>query len=444
MNDIRVCLINPGWGRLDRYRRLFVPPPLNLAYIASSLENLAEVEIIDCYANELGIEECLELIRRDEPDVIGVIPNNYCDFVMGDVELWLRSFSEGLKSLGMETPIVTGGPFASVFPERALEYADFIVRGDQEIVFRNMIENFANERKLKSVKGLAMRRGRKTHVNKPFYVKNLDSVPFPSRDLLETNIYSHILIDKPMTTFLTARGCPYRCIYCSRGVYGPYRERSVENVLEELREIVDVQKIKNLVFYDDNFTINRKRTIQICELIVKEGIDMRWICATRVDLVDRDLLEKMRRAGCSVIAYGVESGDQKILNKMKKNLTINQTKKAFEVTKDVGIEILSYLIIGSPGETEGSIEKSFSLMKMLNPDYVQFNPIVAYPGSEIYGGGTGGLRGFTDDDLDRIRKKLYRKYYLRSGYILNQLKKIRSLGDIKRGLRAVSFIVFQK
>ena len=437
---IKVCLVNPGFGRLDGYKKLFLPPPLNLAYIASSLKGLADVEIMDCYAKEMGIEQCLKKICESKPDIIGIIPNNYCDFVMGDLEKWIRLFSAKMKSIGLDAATVAGGPFASTFPERALRYADFVIRGDQEIVFRNLIENLGDEKELKNTTGLCSRLNNKTHINKPYFTNNLDSISFPSRELLETKIYGHILIDKPMTTFLTTRGCPYNCVYCSRRVYGPYRERSVENVMEELREVVNMQKNKNIVFYDDNFTINRKRAARICDLIVKEGIDIKWICATRVDLVDKNLLEKMKRAGCSVIAYGVESGDQKVLDKIKKNIKIDKTKKAFELTRKAGIKILSYVIIGSPGETKESVEKTFRLIKRLEPDYVQFNPITIYPGSEIYGKGPKEICMFTQDELIKIQREVYKRYYLRGNYILDQFKKIRSFGDIKRGFHALRFI----
>jgi anaerobic magnesium-protoporphyrin IX monomethyl ester cyclase len=199
-----------------------------------------------------------------------------------------------------------------------------------------------------------------------------------------------------------------------------------------------VIKERNIVIYDDVFTMNRKRIMELCNEIIKEGMDLNWVCSTRVDRIDRELLKRMKRAGCSLIAYGVESGDQQVLDRIQKGISVEETENALNMTRSVGIKSVAYMLLGSPGETAESVERSFALIERAKPDYVQFNPIEIYPGSELYESRHESV--FSEGYLDRIQKKLYRRYYLRPGYMSRQARNIRSFHDLKAAISGFRFV----
>lgn len=427
-------LVNPGFGKLDAYRKMFVTPPLNLAYIASELSDIAKIEIIDGYALGKTPEGCAELALSKRPDVVVAIPNNYCDFVMGNFMEWSKVFFNKIKTFDREIKTFAGGPFPHVHPGEFLKIADFVTRGDHEIVLKNSITALENPGKWKDVKGLSYRQSRGIHLAKPFYIENLDSISFPARNLLNTKLYRHVLMKSPLTTALATRGCPYKCVFCTRRVYGPYRERSVNNVMDGLKGIESLG-VKNIIFYDDNFTFNMKRSERICEEVMKEGLDISWGCATRVDKVNENLLRKMKKAGCSFIAYGVESGEEKTLENIEKGTNVEMIKKAFYATNKVGIRTFAYVILGLPGETRKGMERSFNLAKMLKPDYVQFNPLEVYPGSEIYDN-----RFRMDlETIRKIQKRFYARFYLNPKYLHRHVRNV-TKADFKNIMRALRYI----
>ncbi len=412
---------------------MFVAPPLNLAYVASAIRDSAEVSIIDCYALEMGMEECAKKVVKGRPDIVAVIPNDYCDYVIKGFDKWASAFFSRIKNQ-CSALTVAGGPHAMALPEETLRYADVIIRGDQDAAFRSIADAIKGSKAMTNADGIGFTKNKKRHIRKPLYAKDIDSITFPSRGLLHTGIYKHVLVPKPMTTVKTSRGCPYNCIYCTRGVYGPYRERSPDNVIEELRGIRE----KSVIIYDDIFTFNRKRTLEICDKIIRENMDIMWACSTRTDAVDRKLLERMRRAGCFLIAYGVESGDQRILNNLRKGISAKETESVMKMTRRAGIKSVAYMLLGSPGETAESVGKSIAMLEKARPDYVQFNPITVYPGSDMYKNNGNRIQERT---LKRTESMLYRKYYIRPGYILRQAAGMRSLHDMRSAINGLRFIM---
>lgn len=429
---MRVSLVNPGSGRLGKYEGLFVAPPLNLAYIASAIQDVAEVDIIDCYALEMKMDECIKRVVKNNPDIVAVIPNDYCDYVIKGFDEWTRIFFSHIK-YRCDATTVAGGPYAMTIPKETLEYADFILMGDQDVVFRHLVNAIKNSKSVRGINGIGFMNKRTPCIRRPLYTKNIDSVPFPSRNLLQGGLYRHVFVPRPMTTIQTSRGCPHRCIYCTRGVYGPHRERSPDNVIRELQEIRE----KNIIIYDDTFTHNKKRILELCNKIIKEGIDIRWVCSTRTDAVSRDLLKRMNQAGCFMIAYGVESGDQQILNNLHKGISVKETENALRMTRLAGIKSVAYMLLGSPGETAESVERGIALLERTRPEYVQFNPITVYPGSELY----NRNEFISGKRIHRVQKILYRRYYMRLGYISRQARSIRSLYDLKSAIDGFRFII---
>jgi len=441
---IKVCLVNPGKGKLTSFEKLFIPPPLNLAYISSVIKPVAKSFIIDTYAEELTVDQCSKRILKENPDIVAVIPNDYCDYMIPEFQSWCNILNRIKKE---DIITLVSGIEATIYPRRILDNknVDIVIRGEVEVTFQKLLENFENINNgpfLRKIDGISYRINNEIiHNKKRELLRNLDELPFPSRELLKTKIYRHIVINNPFTTLLTSRGCLFNCVFCSRPVYGKYRERSAENILEELREIRERHNLRDIIIYDDIFTFNKKRVEKICELIKKEKLDLNWVCATRVDLINKELLLKMKEAGCSTIAFGVESGSEKILKNIKKNISMNQIFNAFKLTKNIGIETITYMLLGNPNETRETINKSFELILKLSPDYVQFNPVVIYPGSEMYEKRGENFHDFSNDELEEIQKILYKKYYFRMNNIMNQIKKIRSFNDLLKKIENLRLLL---
>jgi radical SAM superfamily enzyme YgiQ (UPF0313 family) len=297
------------------------------------------------------------------------------------------------------------------------------------------------------------------------FIENLDSLPIPSRELIDMKKYSaHLKTQNtPATTIMTSRGCPFQCIYCSKPITGSkLRSVSPENVIKEIEHLINNYGIKEIIFYDDSFTLDRERAIKICDLIIQKNIRIKWQCETRVNLVDEGLLKKMKQAGCATIAYGIESGSNRVLNILKKGITTEQIKTAVGMTKKAGIQTIGYFMLGIPGETEKEITQTINFAKSLSLDFAQFAIATAYPGTELYqmakeqnkltndwsksiyalgGKPTVSLSEIDIDKLYKYAKKAYHEFYFRPKYILNRIKKIKSPKNLIYNLRGLKTLI---
>ncbi|GAG26856.1 unnamed protein product, partial [marine sediment metagenome] len=223
--------------------------------------------------------------------------------------------------------------------------------------------------------------------------------------------------------------------------------------LKEIELLIEKYKIKEIIFYDDTFTLNRERIIRLCQLLIEKNLNIKWKCETRVNLIDEELLQLMKEAGCYLIGYGIESGNQRILNILKKGITIEQVEKAVRITKKAGIETLGYFMFGIPGETEKEIKETINFAKSLNLDFAQFSIATAYPGTELYQiakssgkvpkdwessfyalAGQGKILSLCElppPTLKNYLKIAYRSFYLRPSFLFHKLIKIRSFGTLK-------------
>jgi len=306
------------------------------------------------------------------------------------------------------------------------------------------------------VRGITFRKGDKIIDNKPMpFIKNIDEIPFPSRDLLPFDKYQ--VNGVRYTTMLTSRGCPFGCSFCasSRLFGGYWRGRSPKNVLEEMRIIYEDYNTKNVEFLDDTFTLNQKRAEEICDGIIREGWDITWGASSRVDTLTRRLVEKMKRAGCWVLYLGIESGCQRILNGVGKRITLEQVKKAVRIVKNAGIEVLGSFIIGFPDDTLKSIKQTIKFAKSLNIDYAQFSILTPYPGTPVFNYAVENdllltkdwskytaidpimkIKGITEKQLKSFLRKAYISFYLRPKIIWRWIRN-RQFTFVKNGVRAV-------
>lgn len=449
---MKITLINPYSGGSE-----YITPPLGLAYLASSLrEKNIDVEIIDAQALKLKNEKLLKKVIHSNPDFVGFTALT---------PTFKNAVDEArLIKENIECKTILGGPHATILQDKILkenEEFDYCVAGEGEGILPKLILHGP-----KKLNGITYRKGKNVVSNRSVNcIKNLDDLPFPARDLLPNSSYFHPLINrKPFTTMITSRGCPFNCLYCCKSVVGyEYRTRSPNNVIREIKELIDKFDIKEIIFHDDIFTLDMNRTEKICDFIIKDNLNINWKCETRVDKINHHLLSKMKEAGCKLISYGVESGSQEILNTLRKGITLNQTKEAFEMTKKVGIDILAYFIIGSPGENWKTIKKTIDFAIELNPEFVQFSFATPFPGTDLFklavemGAISENdysslmffgklakpieLSNLSQEELQLAMKLAYKKFYLRLDYILRTLLKIRTLTQLKERSRALRSIL---
>jgi len=265
---------------------------------------------------------------------------------------------------------------------------------------------------------------------------------------------------------ITSRGCPYRCAYCSKPIFGSkFRAQSPERVVNEIAYYKERFGIKEIAFYDDVFTLNKKTAYTIADKIIEEGLKIHWICETRVNLVDRELLRHIKQSGCYAIAYGIESASQEILDALDKDITLEQIEEAVRIAREVGLQAIGYFMIGSPGESPETIVDTIQFAKKLKLDFAQFAITTPFPGTRLYelfldgkksdiswenfiyeGAGNKITPVFKNDDLSRAdlqywARRAYKEFYLRPSYLWQRIRQVNSIGDIKVNLEGISVLL---
>jgi len=424
-------------------------PPLGLMYLAGYLEKYSthEVDILDCELEKINWEEIQNRVKEKDYEVIGITTMTFT----------LLSVLKTIKTIKVVKPgikIVLGGPHAHIYPREtvSLESVDFVVLGEGEETFKELLDNMNQPKKLSAIKGLVFKMGEEIINNgiRPL-IENLDSLPFPARQLLPYQKYKSSLGKNfPVTTMFTSRGCPYNCLFCDRPHWGKmFRARSADNVVKEMEECIKLG-IKEIFIYDDTFTVDRQRVMDVCTGIKNKNLKIVWDIRTRVNAVDEELLIALKEAGCQRIHYGVEAGTQKILNVLRKGTNLEMIKNAFKLTRKVGIQILAYFMIGSPEETKEDIKKTIKLARDLKPDFANFGITTPYPATDLYV--LGLQRGILKNDywhefaahptndfkppvweenlkqqeLIVLLKKAYQSFYFRPSYIIKLLSRISS------------------
>ncbi|MFH1228888.1 MAG: radical SAM protein [Candidatus Aenigmatarchaeota archaeon] len=422
-----------------------VPLPLNLAYLASAVQQDGhEVKCLD-----LRIEPGMNVKEQiKDCDIVGI---SSC--TPSIKEAW--KVAEIAKGCGKT--VILGGPHPTAMPDESLgkDCVDIVVRNEGEETLREICKGVS----LSKISGISFRKDGKI-VNNPTrpYIEDLDSLPFPARKLFDlTRYHSSFHKKKIMGDIMTSRGCPYNCNFCFKAIFGrDYRMRSARNVVAEWKEMIGMG-IEEIGIVDDNFNIDKKRTIDICSMIIEQNLKVEWGCTggIRVDTASKESFDAMRKAGCYRVAFGVESGDQDILNKVVcKGITLDQVRSAVKLAKEAGFETTLFFVMGNITETEKTMQKTIDFAKELDPDFVQFTIATPYPGSQLYEtvkkegklfvddwedfGSYTGKAYFEHGDLkrelvERMYKKAYRSYYLRPRIMLKHVMKGRL--DTLKGLR---------
>jgi len=382
---MRILLVNVPYSQVyeDVAAGIGAYLPLALGYIAASLRQRGhEVRVVDYGVEQYSDESFRRLLLGFSPQIIGY---SFATASFGMARNLVKTAKDALSN----HLAVGGGCHVSSDPVKALMETDLdaCVCGEGEEVMSEIADGLP----LSDIEGVTFRTASNEVISngRAPLIPDLDRLPFPARDLFPVEKYRpHVYYRRkvPWVNMITSRGCPYGCVFCSsNAVFGrKYRRRSVENVLEEIRQVVETYHVKDITFVDDEFTIDRKRAFELCSRIVEEGIDITWYCFARVDNVTPELLKAMRKAGCYYILYGVESGNDQILKAARKGITLDQAKNAINWTRDAGILSCATFIIGLPSETESTIRDTIRFAKELDPDWAFFNIAVPLPGSTLY------------------------------------------------------------
>ncbi|MFA6455132.1 MAG: radical SAM protein [Patescibacteria group bacterium] len=454
---MKILLVNPFSGTENPLL------PLGLAYIAAFLEkNGLAVDVFDADALKMSEEEMEKyfLALPEKPDIVGITMMT-AGFYAG------RQTIQVVRKALSGAVIIAGGNHVSALPGETLKEIpelDFVIKGEGEITMLELVKALENKSDFKSIEGIYYRENNNIISTPPReLMTDLDSLPLPAREKFPLDKYkTHppYGLKNPYMHMITSRGCPYGCAYCSKSVFGRrLRMRGAVNVVDEIEELIKKYGIKEIKFYDDDFTLDMKRAEAICDEIIKRKIIIPWSCTTRVDLVTEQLLKKMKQAGCWLISYGVESGCQDLIDLIGKGIKLEQVQKAFSWTAKAKIKTLAYFMVGLPGETVESIKKTIAFSKKLNPDFVNWSLTTIFPNTplkEIVKNRVklkGRIVHYTSNPKDMYRlnwdqeplfiyeenipipelkkyvTRAYVEFYLRPGYIFSQLFKIRSVAE---------------
>lgn len=452
MTRRRVLFIVPPTGLYIREDRCQTPieemktialrPPIDLMYSAASTERAGcECRLVDYPAERKTWAHLEADLREFRPHVLMIsitTPSLAKDLVAAQLA----------KRIDPSILTVAKGAHFLVYDRDTLERfpaLDCVIRGEYELTAAEL----GIGKPLEGMLGITWRRPDGSIVQNPPrpLIDDLDSIPFPARHLVHNELYFRPDTMEPQTTIVTNRGCPHSCIYCLAPVVSgkKNRYRSVGNVLAEIEECVHRFGIRNFLFRSDLFTQNKRWVIELCQSILERRLAIEWASNSRVDTIDAELLHWMKKAGCWIIAYGVESGNQQMLDLMKKKATVEQARQAIRLTREAGIKSSVYFLMGLPWDKPETLEDNVRFAQELMPDFVEIFYTYPFPGTELYRlalehgllreGDTpaeaysrpaiDGLY-MTREQLGQWRKKALRRIYLRPRYIWRTLSSVRS------------------
>jgi len=413
--------------------------PTGLAYISSVLKQDGfDVQLVDAIPQDYQTDTVLDLAGKSDIIIMPVASTRYTDT------------TEFLKNQQHKVRIGISN-FASLFAEKLLNEAicDIIVHGEVEYTCLEIAQAYrvTDTPDLSRIQGISYLDGGQAQKNPArALTADLDSIPFPDRDGMNHSVYTDVaFLGSPTAYVLTARGCPFRCTFCSTHLtynHAAYY-RSPENVVAEVEEVVNLHGVKNIYFIDDTFTLKPRRIEQICDLLIERGLNktLRWACLGRLDIINDKILKKMKQAGCIEIRFGVESGNDRILEIVKKNLTVAQIERGVGLMKKHGIRYTLFFMLGNPGETKETVRDTIRFAKKLNPLFASFNIATPLPGSPLYDenkdqfefsdistfntmSSNYTLCELTPKQLRRELKYAYYSYYLRPSFAFKLLSEI--------------------
>jgi len=465
----KVFLIYPPSPKMNRMPRCQQPikelvvlpplPPLDLMYCAAiAKQNNCECKIKD-YSVENGTD-LKEDLKDFNPDIV------FINVATTTFDSDIKAF-ETVKSVNPDILTIASGPHFLLFNEEILKKypsVDLIIRGEPELTFGEIVSG----KSLEEIDGLTYRQNSEIKSNKDrAYNENLDELPFPARELVDSNLYVRPDNGEKQAIIRVGAGCPHHCFFCLATVVSgnKTRVRSPENIIAEIRECREKYGIENFIFWSDIFSFDKKWVHSLCKSIIDSQLNIFWSANSRVDTLDEETVKLMYSAGCRLISMGIESGSQEILDKTGKGIKTEDAVKTVNLCKKYKIKVFAYFILGLPWETENHIRETIDFSLKLEPDYVNYYTATVFPKTKFYYymqennlGEFGGedfykspyyypcvpTHYISKERIKELHKYAVRKFYLRPSYILKKLSEIKSFTQFKNYFRAGLSVLFKK
>jgi anaerobic magnesium-protoporphyrin IX monomethyl ester cyclase len=438
----------------------FMYPPLGLIALASYLQQEGHnISLYDSNVEKNSIEDILNLVKIQSPQIVGI----------GAMSVNINKtfeVAQAIKSYSKEIIIIVGGVHPTVEPQQTLEnpYIDFVVRGEGEITAAELVNTLQKGGSdFEKIQGLGFKKENKIIINPPRdLIKDISALPIPAYHLLNIAKYRAPYTSRtPFMIMARSRGCPFQCTFCGvKKMFGlSYRAQRPERSIKEIEYLINELDIKEIGFKDSEFTLDPKNVEELCDLLIEKKYDLTWDCNGRVNHVTPSLLKKMKEAGCTTITYGIESGDQKVLDIMKKQITIQQIIDTIKMSKAAKLKVIGNFMIGNAGDTKETIEKTINFAKELSLDYAYFGFTTPFPGTELreqaiangwllndkleaikYEDCIMNATSLPTPELKRYLTKAYRSFYFRPSYIAKRLLKLNK-NEIYNSIRGALSII---
>lgn len=449
---MKILLIAPSQSRV--YGKFSAPafPYISLGYLAIVLEKAGHhVKIMDIDAEKVSEQDFIKNVIEENYGLVGITTTT-------------PTFNEAIHLADLvkknsKAFTVLGGVHVSVMPEESMKFnsVDFIVKGEGEKTIVELADYLEGRIKLESVDGVYYRQDGKILKNKDReLISNLDEIPFPARHLYKNQNYTYPdTLATPAFPIITSRGCPAHCSYCATNSIFKhnFRARTPKNVVDELEFLVKEFKAKEIHIWDDNFVFIKSRVIEIKNEIKRRNLKLKFAFpdGVRIDCVDEELLTALKEMGTYSIAFGIESGNQYILNKINKGIRLECVEKVFRLVRKLGMEIWAFFIIGLPDEDKEKIKETITFAKNINPDVAKFHILKPYPGTKVYeeflkdnlildynfnnyGLHTPPVHRLKNLSADQIlywQKRAYRSFYLRPAILMRHVFRLKSINRLK-------------
>jgi len=476
--ELDFLLIEPPYSMEERYGKVGKTggetPPLGLLMLAAYLiEKNCTTDVLDAPTLNLYPQEIIKIIEEKNPKVIGLssLTSSFHNAVSTATEI---------KNRFPDKMIFIGGHHATILPIEVMKEHkcfDLLIYGEGEFTSEELMKRFhsfncdknkflSSYETLESIKGIVFRKGESVVKTDPRpLIEDVDILPLPARHLVPMDKYTPLPNQYkrlPSHVMVVIRGCPFNCSFCSNNaLFGrKIRARSPQKVVEEIEHLINNYGAKEISFWDDMLTANKKWLTEMCNLIIEKKLDLVWTCYARADSVNKETLEIMKKAGCWNIFFGFEAGDQQLLDNINKRIKLQDSRNVMKWCKEIGIEVRGSFMLALPGETPELAMKTINFAIELNPDYAQFTITTPFPGTALYETAEeyGSLKkdylkynnlnavfipfGYKNEkEIVDMQKKAMRKFYFRFGYIVSRIKKIKSMQDVKRYLAGLRFLV---
>lgn len=409
---MKILLIKPSWpypySKGDyTYNRIW--PPLSLANCAALLEKEGhKVKILDAHARRIVPEKIAGFIKGYDKVFITSSSLDKWQCPNIDINPFLET-ARYAKRVSEEVYII--GYHGTAEPQKILRLtrAKAVIRGEPEYTVAEICRN----EDLFKIEGISF-------VNNGNFIStpqgppiDLKALPMPAYHLLDINSYFYEILGKNFALFEISRGCRFMCKFCNKVMYGKgLRLKSREQIFKEVTQAIEKYNVRTAYFIDLDFLSDREMAEGLCDYLIKKKYRFKWACQTRPDLLDAEIIKKMKAAGCKIIHMGVETGIQELLNYVNKNITVEKIEKAVQLCREAGMETLAFFLLGLPGETSADREEMLKFAKNLNPNFASFHRATPYKGSDLYQDNIG-----RDESVDKFIRKALVEFYLRPSYL---------------------------